>query len=75
MLEKPAVEEIPKAPEIPDDKAPKHTAKVEHLSRGKRLVELSKKRKMKDEDEEASSKRGKTPRKVPKQQREKIIPS
>ena len=40
---------------------PEHGAKVAHLSRGKRLVELSKKRKMKDRDEEI-----KTPRKVRK---------
>lgn len=72
VLEKPAVEEklqvpeeIPQVPEdpeeIPEDKLPKHGAKVAHLSRGKRLVELSRKRKMKDRDEEI-----KTPRKVRK---------
>ena len=54
MLEEPAVKEKPEVPEealevpedpeeIPGDKAPKQKGKVEHLSRGKRLVELSKK--------------------------------
>ena len=51
VLEKPAVEEIAQVPEeipedpeeIPEDKVPEHGAKVAHLSRGKRPVELSKK--------------------------------
>ena len=70
VLEEPAVDEKPQVPEealevpkeIPGDKATKRKGNVEHLSRGKRLVELSKKRKIKDGDVEIE-----TPRKVRKQ--------
>ena len=61
-----AIEEQPSFPKIPDKKVRQQAASVKHLSRGKMLVELSKKRKLLNKEEEEV----KMPRKVPKRTNE-----